>query len=498
MKKILFYLFCAITLIANASMPVVNDSVLVEPKYDKEFSQWALMDSINGVPTAASMYYSNWLEKFGIELYELENILTNKKDQYIVAGVLGENSVEVTSCSYEEIKVIIDALRKIYDYCQKPFVDDYSERVSYVKKLLNANSIRVDLLYNSEDNTWNGIIGINGVYCRLKKGDEDLPTIISLMEKALHKYEQREQLYKEPVFIKKIIEGDICQYYFDDGNNLVQRLVAKDEINREYSKEIIAKKHANKINNKLNDIVSKEYSEFSELGEYGGFDVIIDENGCAVDVKLMLSNRVTDSISDNTKGFMLKTVKKYKFTPISNKDKLNEVEYVKVYIPLSSKGVRKNEDLLDSGIEESIKSNYVEPKLIVEEKGEYKQYYIDNGDGLVDKTKGIIGNNSYSESLFKENEVELFNLKINEKIKDNYKQLKDISDYGVVEVAINSLGHVVFTKIILKEVVANTLDERAIENLIHWIDDYSFMSFKEEDYPDVKLIKVYIPLKGRP
>ena len=77
---------------------------------------------------------------------------------------------------------------------------------------------------------------------------------------------------------------------------------------------------------------------------------------------------------------MLKTVKKYKFTPISNKDKLNEVEYVKVYIPLSSKGVRKNEDLLDSGIEESIKSNYVEPKLIVEEKGEYKQYYIDNGD----------------------------------------------------------------------------------------------------------------------
>ena len=68
----------------------------------------------------------------------------------------------------------------------------------------------------------------------------------------------------------------------------------------------------------------------------------------------------------------------------------------------------------------------------------------------------------------------------------------------MVEVSINSLGHVVFTKIILKEVVANTLDERAIENLIHWIDDYSFMSFKEEDYPDVKLIKVYIPLKGRP
>lgn len=498
MRKILFCLFCAITLVANASMPVVDDSVLVEPKYDKAFSKWVLMDSINGMPTAASMYYSNRLDKFGIELYELENILTNKKDQYIVAGILGLNSVEVTYCSYEEIKVIIDALKKIYNYCQRPFVDDYSERVSYVKRLLNTNNISVNLIYNSENNTWEGTLGINDVYCKLKKGDEDLPTITSIMEKALHKYEQREQLYKEPIFIKKLIDGDICQCYFDDENNLVQKLVAKDEINREYSKEIVAKKHANKINKILNDIISKEYSEFSELGEYGGLDVIIDERGCAVQVKLMLSNRVSDFVSDNAIGFMLKKVKKYKFAPISNKDKLNGVEYVKVYIPLSSKGVRKNEDLLGSGIEESTKSNYVEPKLIIEEKGEYRQYYIDNGDGLVDKTKEVIVNNNYSESLYKENEIEIFNLKINAKIKNNYKQLRDISDYGVVEVMINSSGRVVFTKIMLKEVVASTLDEKAIVNLIHWVDDYSFKSFREEDYLDVKLFKVYIPLKGRP
>ena len=63
---------------------------------------------------------------------------------------------------------------------------------------------------------------------------------------------------------------------------------------------------------------------------------------------------------------------------------------------------------------------------------------------------------------------------------------------------INSSGRVVFTKIMLKEVVASTLDEKAIVNLIHWVDDYSFKSFREEDYLDVKLFKVYIPLKGRP
>ena len=83
MRKILLGLFIVITLVANASIPGVNDSIFVEPKESKEYPQWLLADSINGVPIAMSKYYSEDINGFIIELFEVEDIITSKKRQAI-------------------------------------------------------------------------------------------------------------------------------------------------------------------------------------------------------------------------------------------------------------------------------------------------------------------------------------------------------------------------------------------------------------------------------
>lgn len=357
MKKILFYLFCAITLTANASMPVVNDSVLVEPKYDKETDLFlkSLPDSVYEMPMV-SKFFGNIGDVGNINISLIEQMPINEeyKNHYLRFSISDIYSSLGILMTYEDVQSIISILKGIYENTQNLRLSGEKENISY-KKLVSSRSLfAISLSYNPQKDKWNCQIDISIVN----------PT----------------------------------------------------------------------------DYVGKSVMIYQDL--------------------------------DYKKNCRLKNY---------NKDILELIK------------------LLEQGLKGIAyrKYRYEEPQLKVEEKKGLKEFYIEGSDNPKTLYNDVVGNSNYNENLYKERYIEPFNHVINGEINNHYKKLKELSDYGVVEVIINSSGKVVFTKMLLKEVVANTLDERSIVKLLHCIKDYSFKSYKE-DYPDVKLIKVYIPLKGRP
>lgn len=496
MRKILFGLFIAISYMANAALPVVNDSVLVEADEDRGYLRWLLSDSLNGVPISFSMHYQEKIDELEISVYEIEDILSREKMQDFMLRIRGS----YVSCTYKELKVIKDALQKIFEYSQTPLIEDLQEELFYKKELRNGGSVVVDLDYVRKDNTWDCFIEIynrKGDYwgVKLNSGAKDLPLIVEAMKKVLFKYNQREQTYKEPLFKKECKKG-YNQYYFDYGDSLVLKLVAKENVNKDYSKELFAQKSNQNINNLLNEIIKNEYKDFDELSVYGMLDLVIDEQGDVARAKLILSNRLSEKLSDNTIGLMLKKINNYKFLPISNKDTLNEVEYVNVHIPLAVKNKRIIE-FIERGV--IILSNtYKEPNLVSSDKGGGTQYFMDYGYGLDERYRYVLPNENYLNKLVEERYIIDFNYKVNGVIDDKYKDLKGMYNYGTVEVVVDENGWVVYSKLILKKNVSDELDEKTITRVLANIEDYKFKEIKEQDFPGVDYVKVFIPLNGYP
>lgn len=496
MRKILFVLFIAISYVANAALPVVNDSVLVETDDDRGYLRWLLSDSINGVPISLSMHYQEKINELEISVYEIEDILSREKKQYFLFRIRGS----FVSCSYEELKVIKDALQKVYEYSQTPIIEDLQEGLFYKKELGKGGSVVVDLNYISKENTWDCFIEIyncKGDYSviKLNSGAKDLPLVVEAIKKVLFKYNQREQTYKEPIF-KKECKNGYNQYYFDYGDSLVLKLVAKDNVNKDYSKELFTQESNQKINNLLNEIIKNEYKDFDELSVYGMLDLVIDEKGYVSRVKLILSNRLSEKLSDKIIGLMLKKIKSYKFLPISNKDKLNEVEYVNVHIPLAVKN-RRIAEFIERGVI-VLSNTYKEPNLISYDKGGGVQYFMDYGYGLEERYAYVLPNENYLNKLVEERYIIDLNYKINGIIDDKYKNLRGLYNYGTVEIVVDENGWVVYSKLILKKNVSEELDEKTITRVLANIEDYKFKEIKELDFPGVDYVKVFIPLNGYP
>lgn len=493
MRKILLGLLIVITLVANASIPGVNDSIFVEPKESKEYPQWLLADSINGVPIAMSKYYSEDINGFIIELFEVEDIITSKKRQAIFFHHRLLRTQTRIQCSYKELNIIINAIKKLYDYSQIPLVEDMEESVAYKKDVTPTSDFHIALFFDDKNNKWICTFGINDTYSPYYDV-EILPILIDKMTNAVFKYDQREQMHREPLF-KKESKNGYNQYYFDYGDSLVLKLVAKDNVNNDYSKELFAQKSNQKINNLLNEIIKNEYNDFDELSVYGMLDFVIDEQGDVSRVKLVLSNKLSEKLSDNTIGLMLKRAKNYKFLPISNKDKLNGVKYVNVCIPLAVK--ERITEFIERGMI-MLSNTYKEPNLVSVDKGGSIQYFMDYGYGLDERYTYVPINENYLKKLVEERYIIDFNYKINGIVDDKYEKLKGLYNYGTIEIVVDKNGWVVYSKLLLKKIVSDELDEKTITRVLANIEDYKFKEIKEQDFPGVDYVKAFIPLNGNP
>ena len=493
MKKLLLVLLTTISFIANAQIPGVNDSIFVEPKEAKEYPQWLLADSINGVPLAMSKYYSEGLNGFNIELYEVEDIISHKKQQAIFFHYKLQRKQIWAQCSYEELNIIINAIKKLYEYSQTPLIEDIEESVSYKKDLVQQNNFYIDLFFDNKNNKWTCSYGINNIFSPYYDV-EILPILTAKMTNAIFKHDQREQMHREPIFKKEHNKDGGNQYYFEYGDSLVLRLVANENINKEYSKELFTTKHNIKINNILNKTIKTEYKDLDAFSTYGILDVIIDKQGKASRVKLILNKQLSEKLSHNTIGLMLKKIKHYKFPPISNTNKLNEVEYINARIPLTSDEDKRITELIEQNI--IIPYLFKCPKLVIENKGENSMYYMDYGNDADKKFAEIKTNVNYSNKLVKERFITDLNFNVNEIANDKYQQLKNLDSYGLVEVIINKNGWVAFSRLSLNKIVSDALDEITITKILGTIDNYRFKSI--EDYPGNEFLKVFIPLKGNP
>lgn len=515
MRKILFGLFIAISYMANAALPVVNDSVLVEAKEDDAYYDMflkSLPDSVYDSPMVTRFFREvGGLGNIKISLIEHYSLNGKNKNHYLKFDISDAISSIGILMSYDDVKSIITILTDIYENTKELRLSGEKENISY-KKLISSRSLfAVSLSYNPKKDRWNCQIDISIVdptnyvgksviiyqdvdykkHCRLKDFEKDMPKLVELLKQGLAEITDRKYNYKEPLFKKECRKG-YNQYYFDYGDSLVLKLVAKENVNKDYSKEIFAKKYSHNINEVLNDII-KDYKVFDELSDYGILDLIIDENGNVSCVKLELSDRLSMGLSDKDIGLMLKKVKDYKFLPVSNKDKLNEVGYVNVRIPLSSNGNYRIIDLVEKGII-CVPDSYKGPKLLSKKDGSGIQYLMDYGYGLWDKYVDVNTNTNYANQLVKERYTIDLNFKINGIIDNKYKKLKKIDSFGVVEVVIDESGQVVCSKLSLNKAVSDALDEKTIVKILANIDGYKFK--KIEDGTDY--VKVYIPLKGYP
>ena len=494
MRKFLFSLFITVSVALNAE--VVNDSILVEPEFEKGIPECLLADSIAEAPIAVSLYYDKGNYRFNMKLYELEHLLTNVKEQQMVLSVRN-NSV---LCLYDEIQLIIEALNKMHEYSQKPFIADESEFIHYSKKLSNGGQFLIVLEFDKKKDKWECAIGIaNGDIPRytLLNDNNNLLSIADDLKQMLFKYDYRVQIYKEPTFQKILQKDGSSISYFDENNSSILKMVVKEDANTKYLTEIIEQKHVAKINNILNKIIKTEIQEFKPIHSFGGIEAVIDENGNVVQAKLALNKKLTESLPNNTIGTMLKRIKAFKFIPISNVDRLNNIEYVNVYIPLSIENESNLVDVIASGKTE-IAKGFKETTLKSEQSGKYTKFYFDSGDGLIEMANNTNVLPEYTEKLYQKLHIKTLNLGINNIIRKNYPNLRKLDNYGVADVVIGKSGVVIVSMISLNDEISKTLNNEDIIKLLNHIKNYQFEYFDEYDYPGVDFIKVFIPLKGKP
>ena len=495
MKKIFFGLFIVIAAVANAG--IVNDSIFVEPKYEKGLPQWLLSDTTHNAPISISLYYAETDNRFITKNYEIENLFTNKKTQIIEFGFQSKATLSSTFCFYDDINVIVNALKKMYEYSKTPFVEDNEETVFYKKDLPGNVFFFTSLIYDKTKSKWDCVVGLNRQYYKLDDREDGLFLLTRELEKAMQKCDQREQAYNESIY-KKIIQKDGSSIsYFESDNSSMLKLIVNEEINTKYRTEIINKKHTTKINNILNEIIKKKYQQFKTISNYGGFEVVIDENGNVVQSKLSLNKTLTNTLSNNVIGTMLKQINSFKFIPISNEDRLNDIEYVKVYIPLSREFNGSLSEVLVTGKTNIANNGFKEPVLKSEQTNNYTKYYLDSGDGLIE-----LANNSplvpdYTENLYEKRYAKILNLDINNILRKYYPNLKDFDNYGIAEVIVGQSGRGITSMISLNDEISKHLNNEEIIQLLNLIKDYKFEYFDKSDYPGVDFIKVCIPLKGQ-
>ena len=119
MRKILFGLFIAISYMANAALPVVNDSVLVEAKEDDAYYDMflkSLPDSVYDSPMVTRFFREvGGLGNIKISLIEHYSLNGKNKNHYLKFDISDAISSIGILMSYDDVKSIITILTDIYE-----------------------------------------------------------------------------------------------------------------------------------------------------------------------------------------------------------------------------------------------------------------------------------------------------------------------------------------------------------------------------------------------
>ncbi len=355
MRKILLGLFIVITLVANASIPGVNDSIFVEPKEDAAYYDMflkSLPDSVYESPMVTRFFREvGDLGNIKISLIEHYSLNGKNKNHYLKFDISDAISSIGVSMSCDDVKSIITILTDIYENTRKLRLSGEKENISY-KKLISSRSLfAVSLSYNPKKDSWNCQIDISIVdpanyvgksviiyqdvdykkNYRLKDFEKDMSKLIELLKQGLAEITYRKYNYKEPI-LRSEKKGDYIRHYIDWGNNVINS--TKDINLIPWYSEILFKEHYTEdINDKINGIINDYNKRLKNEELYGGIEVIVNASGRVIDAKLLLKELVSMTLDDKAVAKLLHRILKYKFKSF-NEDDLPGVNLIKVYIPL--------------------------------------------------------------------------------------------------------------------------------------------------------------------
>lgn len=351
MRKILFGLFIAISYMANAALPVVNDSVLVEAKEDDAYYDMflkSLPDSVYDSPMVTRFFREvGGLGNIKISLIEHYSLNGKNKNHYLKFDISDAISSIGILMSYDDVKSIITILTDIYENTKELRLSGEKENISY-KKLISSRSLfSVSLSYNPKKDRWNCQIDISIVdptnyvgksviiyqdvdykkHCRLKDFEKDMPKLIELLKQGLVEITDRKYNYKEPKLVSNN-DGSRVKYLKDYGYGLWDKY-ADVNPNPNYVNQLVKERYTIDLNFKINGIIDNKYKKLKKLDTFGVVEVVIDESGQVVCSKLSLNKAVSDALDEKTIVKILANIDGYKFKKIED-----GTDYVKVYIPL--------------------------------------------------------------------------------------------------------------------------------------------------------------------